>query len=189
VIAMRGWSRSFTWRDTGRAWVPPSPNLRSAEAALAYPALALLEATNLSEGRGTPAPFLLFGAPWLDAAGVIGGVHSRGYALAEEAFRPEASAAAPAPKYRGEACRGVRVRVTDPATARPWAFGVALLHALRAQASFRWLRGGAVLDALLGGGRVRDALESGASPDEVLAADAAALAVFRRERSAILLYR
>ena len=42
-----------------------SLGLRSAEAALAYPGSALLEATNVSEGRGTPSPFLIFGAPWL----------------------------------------------------------------------------------------------------------------------------
>ncbi len=70
VVAMEGWSRSMLWQDTGLAWRSPSPNLRSADAALAYPGVALLEATNLSEGRGTEAPFLLFGAPWLDPSKV-----------------------------------------------------------------------------------------------------------------------
>ena len=51
----------MSWADTGRAWVSPSPNLRSAEAALVYPGTALLEGTNASEGRGTDAPFLLIG--------------------------------------------------------------------------------------------------------------------------------
>ncbi|MEW6337449.1 MAG: exo-beta-N-acetylmuramidase NamZ domain-containing protein, partial [Acidobacteriota bacterium] len=63
VVTMRGWRRGRTWRDTGRIWVPPSPNLRSADAALAYPGTCLIEATNVSEGRGTDTPFLLFGAP------------------------------------------------------------------------------------------------------------------------------
>src|SRR6185295_6321901 len=61
VVAMEGWSRAMTWADTGRAWVPPSPNLRTAEAALAYPGTCLLEAANVTEGRGTGAPFLLLG--------------------------------------------------------------------------------------------------------------------------------
>ena len=56
----------MVWADTGRSWVSPSPNLRSAEAALAYPGTALLEATNVSEGRGTATPFLIVGAPWID---------------------------------------------------------------------------------------------------------------------------
>ena len=33
----RAGRRGMTWADTGRPWVNPSPNLRSAEAALAYP--------------------------------------------------------------------------------------------------------------------------------------------------------
>jgi uncharacterized protein YbbC (DUF1343 family) len=67
VIGMRGWKRRMLWEDTGRPWLPPSPNLRSAQAALAYPGVCLLEATNVSEGRGTETPFLLLGAPWLKA--------------------------------------------------------------------------------------------------------------------------
>ena len=35
---------------------------------MAYPGSAMIEATNVSEGRGTEAPFLIFGAPWLDAS-------------------------------------------------------------------------------------------------------------------------
>ena len=68
VVEMKGWRRSMVWNDTGRAWVNPSPNLRSPDAAIAYPGIALLEATNVSEGRGSEDPFLLFGAPWLRTA-------------------------------------------------------------------------------------------------------------------------
>ena len=68
----------MTWADTGRPWVPPSPNLRTAEAALAYPGARLLEATNVSEGRGTEAPFLLFGAPWLKPDELAAAVRARG---------------------------------------------------------------------------------------------------------------
>ncbi len=37
---------------TSLPWVPPSPNLPTLEAALAYPGKVLVEGTNLSEGRG-----------------------------------------------------------------------------------------------------------------------------------------
>lgn len=33
VVTMQGWQRRMTWEDTGRPWISPSPNLRSAEAA------------------------------------------------------------------------------------------------------------------------------------------------------------
>ena len=32
VVPMKGWRRNMSWADTGRPWVPPSPNLRSPEA-------------------------------------------------------------------------------------------------------------------------------------------------------------
>ena len=54
VVAMRGWTRAMLWDDTGRPWPTPSPNLRSAEAALAYPGTCLLEATNA--GHMNPEP-------------------------------------------------------------------------------------------------------------------------------------
>ena len=57
VLPMQGWRRSMLWADTGRAWVPPSPNLPRHEGALVYPGQVLLEGTELSEGRGTTTPF------------------------------------------------------------------------------------------------------------------------------------
>jgi uncharacterized protein YbbC (DUF1343 family) len=189
VAPMQGWTRGMRWADTGRAWIPPSPNLRSPEAALAYPGTALLEATNLSEGRGTDAPFLLLGAPWLDTPALAGDVArmASGFALAAAEFTPRASEAAPAPKYRDVRCLGLRVDAS-PGAARPYAFGLALLAAARRQPGFEWLRGGAALDALLGTRRVREALERDEAVATLVARDAAAIEAFRREREAVLLY-
>lgn len=65
VITMDGWRREHTWEDTGLLWVMPSPNIPTPESALAYCGSALVEGTNLSEGRGTTRPFELVGAPWI----------------------------------------------------------------------------------------------------------------------------
>lgn len=156
----------MTWRDTGRSFLPPSPNLRSAAAALAYPGVALLEATNVSEGRGTDSPFLLFGAPWLDPARVR--VDVPGFRLRPTRFTPQSSPAAPDPKYRGLECRGFRVEVTDAAVADPWRLGVELLAALAQQTDFTWLRDGQALTALLG----TPALVDGQLRSEVVAPSA-----------------
>ena len=67
VVPCEGWRRKTAWRGTGLPWVFPSPNMPTADTALVYPGMCLLEGTNLSEGRGTTRPFELFGAPWLDA--------------------------------------------------------------------------------------------------------------------------
>jgi uncharacterized protein YbbC (DUF1343 family) len=188
VVAMGGWSRDMTWADTGLPWVNPSPNLRSPQAALAYPGTCLVEATNASEGRGTDAPFLLVGAPWVKPEQLARDAATPGFALEPATFTPRASAAAPEPKLKDVACRGVRVRVTDAAAAKPWSLGLRLLVALRRHPEFAWVRGGAGLDTLTGTQAVRAALERGDSVDAMLAAEAPQVARWRTERKAALLY-
>jgi uncharacterized protein YbbC (DUF1343 family) len=186
VVPMDGWKRSMRWRDTGREWVPPSPNLRTAEAALAYPGTCLIESTRATEGRGTDAPFLLVGAPWVDAD-ALASVRSPGFALTPTRFTPRASEAAPSPKHRDLECAGVRVSVTDPSVTRPYELGLRLLLALRKQAGFGWTREGA-LDWLVGTRRVREAIERGDGVEALLEANAAELAAWERERAPALLY-
>ncbi|MEM7354940.1 MAG: DUF1343 domain-containing protein [Acidobacteriota bacterium] len=191
VVAMRGWQRHMTWADTGRPWVPPSPNLRSAAAALAYPGVALLEATNVSEGRGTATPFELFGAPWLEPSGLLaswGRDPVPGFALRATRFTPRGSAAAPRPKFRDQACHGVSVQITDATVAQPYRLGLTLLAALTRQDGFAWRRDGEALTWLLGTPRVYQALRDGQSVESILAVDEADHAAWRRDRRSALLY-
>jgi len=189
VVAMSGWKRSMTWADTGRRWIDPSPNLRSADAALAYPGTCLVEGTNLSEGRGTDAPFLQLGAPWLKAEAVARDAAGFGFGLEPAAFTPTSSPAAPAPKLIDTPCRGVRVRVVDRAGARPWAFGVRLLGVLkRLHPEFQWVRGGATIDTLVGSRALRTAIDRGDAADEIVAGDGAAVQRWLEERRPFLLY-
>jgi uncharacterized protein YbbC (DUF1343 family) len=188
VVTMKGWARAMTWADTGRAWTVPSPNLRSAEAAIAYPGMCLLEATNVSEGRGTEEPFLFFGAPWTKSGDIVESVKVAGFALEPAAFTPTASDAAPEPKFKDELCAGVRVKVSDAKAARPYELGITLLQVLkRLHPEFQWRREGA-LDTLLGTRRVREALDRGDSVEAMLKADAPALEAWRKERAGALLY-
>ncbi|MGE0640456.1 MAG: glycoside hydrolase family 3 N-terminal domain-containing protein [Thermoanaerobaculia bacterium] len=189
VVPMAGWKRRMTWTDTGREWVAPSPNLRSAAAAVAYPGVALLEATNVSEGRGTDSPFLLFGAPWLDPGAVH--VESPGFRLVPARFTPQGSPAAPEPKYRDQECRGFRVEVTDPTVADPWRLGLDLLAALSRLDGFAWLREGEALATLVGSRGLRERFAPPPRRTGVAdgsSADRAAAARWRRERRSALLY-
>src|SRR5690625_6092003 len=52
-------------RETGLPWIQPSPNIPNVETAMVYPGTGLIEALNVSEGRGTTTPFLWFGAPFI----------------------------------------------------------------------------------------------------------------------------
>ena len=188
VVAMKGWTRGMTWADTGRRWMAPSPNLRDAEAALAYPGVALLSATNVSEGRGTDTPFLLLGAPWVKAAELATAALTPGFTLEAATFTPQASEAAPDPIYKGVECSGLRVHVADAKAARPYALGVALLRALRTQPGFEWRDRGAALDRLVGTKSLREALEKDESVDAIVQADAAAIDAFKEKRKSALLY-
>jgi uncharacterized protein YbbC (DUF1343 family) len=160
--------------------------LRTADAALAYPGVALLEATNVSEGRGTDAPFLMFGAPWLDPNRLQ--LDVPGFRFLPARFTPRPSPAAPEPKHAGRECAGFRVEVIDPAGADPYRLGIALLEALIAQPDFEWRNGGAALTWLVGTPRLGERLATTASVDKILAADEADVAAWREERLPALLY-
>jgi uncharacterized protein YbbC (DUF1343 family) len=186
VIPMKGWRRDMLWPDTGRAWPVPSPNLRDFESALAYAGVGLLEATTLSEGRGTETPFRLLGAPGLDAE-PLRAISVPGFVLTSARFTPRPSAVAVSPKHVNQECQGVKVEIAQPRAARPYQLGVALLRALHGKNGFRW-RSPTALDDLLGTPDVRVALERGDSVASIVGADAAAIDTFRRERAKALLY-
>jgi uncharacterized protein YbbC (DUF1343 family) len=188
VVPMKGWRRNMSWADTGRPWVPPSPNLRTPEAALVYPGTALVEGTNASEGRGTETPFLLVGAPWLKAEAVIPTLPASGVEFEATTFTPEASPAAPEPKHAGVPCSGIHITVKEPAAVTPYKLGVALLVALKGQAGFEWVRGGAGLDRLVGTKKLRAAIDRGDPVDAIVASDLPAIEAFRKARQKSLLY-
>jgi uncharacterized protein YbbC (DUF1343 family) len=189
VVEMGGWRRSMTWADTGRTWPTPSPNLRSAEAAMAYPGTCLIEGTSATEGRGTEAPFLLVGAPWVKAEAWAKAVRAPGFALEPTRFTPSASEAAPTPKLLGEACSGLRVRVTEAKAAAPYTLGVSLLRALKdLHPEFAWRGDGSGFDRLVGSKRLRQAIERGDSVDAIVKSDAEAIAQWRHDRASALLY-
>jgi uncharacterized protein YbbC (DUF1343 family) len=128
VLPMQGWRRATTWAATGRAWVPPSPNLGRAEGALVYPGQVLLEGTNVSEGRGTTTPFEQCGAPFVDPWQLLAllSTHDlRGVALRAVRFEPTFH------KWAGQACGGVFLHPTDLAAYRPYRTSLALLRGLR----------------------------------------------------------
>ncbi|RLE35571.1 MAG: DUF1343 domain-containing protein [Acidobacteria bacterium] len=186
VIEMKGWKRTMTWTDTGLTWVPPSPNLRSPEAALAYPGTGLLEATNVSEGRGTERPFLILGAPWISEIEPVPSVP--GFDLEPIIFTPTASPAAPKPKSLDQECHGWTIRVTDQEMAQPYQLGVTLLATLSKLPEFEWRRDGDALTWLLGTPRLLEDLKAGKTVQQILDADLADHAEWRKERESALLY-
>ena len=114
VVEVEGWDRSLYGDETGAPWAMPSPNMPTVDTAVVYPGGCLLEATNLSEGRGTTRPFETFGAPWLDGPRMAEALNDLpGCVLRPLEFMPTFN------KYRGEVCSGGFVHVTDRRLFRP----------------------------------------------------------------------
>lgn len=127
VVRMEGWKRSMWFDETNLVWVNPSPNMRSLTEATLYPAVGLLEATNVSVGRGTDTPFELFGAPWIEPrklAAALNGLGLAGVRFIPYRFTPDAS------KFKGESCGGVQVLVTDRQAFKSVECGLALARTL-----------------------------------------------------------
>ena len=124
VIPVQGWERSRMFDQTGLPWIAPSPNLPSWENCLVYPGQVVLEATNISEGRGTDQPFRQFGAPFIQAASLLeqlSKLELPGVSWSPTTFQPTFD------KWTGEACHGLVLQVTDPVAFRPYRTTLALI--------------------------------------------------------------
>ncbi|MGH7149096.1 MAG: DUF1343 domain-containing protein, partial [Planctomycetota bacterium] len=190
VLPCEGWARGMRFPETRLPWVPPSPNLPDPEAALLYPGICLLEATNLSEGRGTDAPFRLVGAPWVEGerlAEALAG--TPGVEVTASRFTPRSiPGKAPNPRHRDLECGGIRVRVTEPARFRSVDFGARLLCAVRDLHPGRLSIAARGFDRLAGARWLRAAIEEGDPVAAILPRLAADAERFREERAPYLLY-
>ena len=128
VVPMEGWDRARWYDETALPWVNPSPNIRSVTQALLYSGVGLLEATNLSVGRGTEAPFEVVGAPWIEPHGLaraLNDLRLPGVRFDAVIFTPTADV------YKNVPCSGVRLIVTDREAIRPVTVGLAVGRVLR----------------------------------------------------------
>ena len=135
VVPLAGWSRARWFDETGLQWVNPSPNIRSVTEALLYSGIGLLEATNLSVGRGTDMPFEVVGAPWIEPYGLAEALRRRnlpGVSIEPAWFTPNAD------RYTHVACAGVRFVVTDRDAVRPVTLALALAVELRDRHRDQW---------------------------------------------------
>ena len=110
VVPMQGWMRGDWFDSTGEVWTNPSPNMRNLNEAILYPGIGMIEASNISVGRGTDTPFELVGAPWIDPAALAAYLNARnldGVRFVPVRFTPASSV------YADQACGGVNLVVTD----------------------------------------------------------------------------
>lgn len=128
VIPCQGWKREMLFPEWNQIWIAPSTALTSYETTMIYPGMCLLEGTNLSEGRGTAAPFRMIGAHFIDATELMkefNQVGLEGIVATPTWFVPTDS------KEKGIKCGGIYLHITDYEAIRPITVGVTLLEIIQ----------------------------------------------------------
>ena len=183
VVPMQNWRRNETYAQTGLTWIPPSPNLRNLNASLFYPGIEILQAGGVSVGRGTDAPFEILGAPWIRATDLIANLNRRqipGVAFAPAAFTPAAD------PYKGQACEGVTLTLTDHQAFRSMRLGLELADALHRLYPDQFHLDKIIF--LLGSQSTLDQLGQGTPPADIITSWSPDLARFSQLRAQYLLY-
>ena len=154
--------------------VAPSPNLRTMLSIYLYPSICYFEGTQISLGRGTDAPFEIYGHP--------------DYKGGDFTFTPRSTFGAKNPPLKDRLCHGVDLRGTDPEQAI--ARGVDLQYVIDAynktgmgEAFFT-----PFFEKLIGRGDIRTMIMQGLSAEEIKATWADDVSRFRTQRAPYLLY-
>jgi uncharacterized protein YbbC (DUF1343 family)/CubicO group peptidase (beta-lactamase class C family) len=200
VIPMQNWQRNEFFLQTKLTWINPSPNLRSPTEAILYPALGLLDATNISVGRGTPTPFELFGAgttpatkgspaqpTWFNASEVAAYLTAR--QIPGVTFTPTTTAIADDANhypYHGQTIPAVRLTLTDRNALDSPELGIEIVSALHHLYPTHF-----TLDKtapLIANTETSAAVARNEDPRTIAASWAAVLPAFRARREPYLLY-
>jgi uncharacterized protein YbbC (DUF1343 family) len=155
--------------------MPPSPNLPNMRSVYLYPSLCYFEATPISVGRGTDAPFQQFGNPKMT-----------GYSYS---FTPRSMTGAKNPPQLNQCCYGVNLQVS-PSDNVLFSHGVDLSYLVEA---YKNLHIGdaffsSFFERLIGVQYVRQMIEAGKSAAEIKACWKSDDEKFKKERNPYLLY-
>ncbi|NUN07986.1 MAG: DUF1343 domain-containing protein [Ignavibacteriaceae bacterium] len=192
VIKMKGWSRGKPFVEYGLDFVKPSPNLADINSILVYPGTCLLEATNVSEGRGTETPFSVYGAPFINPEELIHQLELKGTVGVElkpaEFIPGDIPGMAVNPKHEGQKCFGVKMRVTDPVTFRPVRFGLLLLSTLNQLYPGKFSITRDRFNRLCGDNNIYELITSNASAEKIFNSSDTGIQEFKEKRIKYLLY-
>ena len=125
--------RNFKEINDFNNWFPPSPNIPDLKTAFLYNGTCLFEGTNLSEGRGTQAPFQYIGAPWVDSKQLVEYIknfdikkYGSKIKIKEIEFTPKSNEGAKNPKYKNQTCYGISIDMDQ--SLQPIKFSLYLLE-------------------------------------------------------------
>ena len=192
VVPMKNWRRDMFFRQTGLPWIKPSPNMPTPSTALLYPGMGLLEATNISEGRGTTKPFEIVGAPWIDNKELVRMLDDHQFSGLEydtTMFIPvDMPGAVMNPKFEGQRCNGLSLRVTASTDFRPVEFGIHFLAAVQKLYPKQFSMNQRRMNQMAGIADVFNSLSQDLAPDSIIAAWQPELEEFLKIREKYLMY-
>jgi uncharacterized protein YbbC (DUF1343 family)/CubicO group peptidase (beta-lactamase class C family) len=183
VIPMKGYQRQAWFDQTRLPWVDPSPNLRTLNQCILYCGVGAVESANLSVGRGTPTPFEIVGAPYINGRRLAEYLQRRkiaGVSIEPVSFVPRSD------RYHGQSCQGVRVRLVDRNKFDGPAFALELASALQTLYPGRFDLGNTL--TMIGSRQVLQAIKNGVDPRQIRQSYQAGLANFLQKRQKYLLY-
>lgn len=155
--------------------IAPSPNLPTQHSIYLYPSTCLFEGTVLSMGRGTEAPFEIFGHPEMTDC--------------DFSFTPTPNAGSKNPPHNGVKCYGVDLRGLS--NEEIWVEGINIGYVVDA---YHNLAMGEeffkpMFEKLIGVKWVREMIMEGASAEEIEARWTADVEAFKQLRKRYLLYK
>lgn len=162
----------YTHDSTYHLPVPPSPNLRTAQAIALYPSLCLFEGTNVSVGRGTDCPFEVIGRP--------------SYKPHSFSFVPRSiPGVSDNPPHKGKTCYGVDLSGVEPQACFDLGY---LIEMYRNSDKNTFFLKSNFFEKLAGTASLRKQLQQGLSAKEIRASWAPGLAKFKEIRKKYLIY-
>ena len=173
VVPCEGYSRQMFFAPA----VAPSPNLPDMRSILLYPSTCCFEGTCVSLGRGTDAPFQMYGHPRMEG---------------DFSFTPVSRSGAKNPPLQGQVCHGVSLQgLSMRALWRMRRVNLSyVVDAFRrmGQPQDFFLRSGDFFDKLMGQRYVREMILSGHAAEEIETRWRADVEAFCVQRRPYLLY-
>lgn len=159
--------------------VSPSPNLKNMAAIYLYPSMCFFEGTNLSLGRGTEHPFLMYGHPSLKGK-------------FDYSFTPKSVVGATNPPLKDQLCYGELVTLDTKEAYALAGTGLNLSYIIKAYQAFpeksKFFLTNGFFNLLAGNATLRKQIEAGMSEQEIRASWQAGLNQFKKIRKKYLLY-
>lgn len=192
VIPMQGWQQRQPYdeiKPLREFWIATSPHIPNAQTIAHYATTGLIgELGTLSTGVGYTKPFMLIGAPNIDAfalADALNQLQLPGISFRPAFWRPYYGL------YRQQAVAGVQLHIRDAQSYQPFTTALHIMHTVRSlypdleffledkQSGFNRAAGNAL---------IFQQLKQGTAVDEILVALRADLEAFKRQRVKYLLY-